>query len=67
MKAIYIVVTLWTLVVVFGALYFAKVKELRQDLGRAVENTETATELANSYKHQRDSLQTIINNQNVKP
>ena len=67
MKAIYIVVTLWVLVITFGALYFAKVKELRQDLGRAVNNTEQAQKLSESYKHQRDSLQTIINNQNVKP
>jgi len=67
MKSIYIVVTLWVLVITFGALYFSKVKELRQDLGRAVNNTEAAVKLSESYKHQRDSLQTIINNQNVKP
>ena len=74
MKAIYIVVTLWTLVVVFGALYFAKVKELRQDLGRAVNNTQEAKELtlkyyrdAQMYRDQRDSLQKIVNLKTEKP
>ena len=61
MKSIYIAVTLWVLVITFGAVYFAKVKELRQDLGRAVNNTENALNLAETYKAQRDSLQKIVN------
>jgi len=81
MKAIYIVVTLWTLTVVFSCVYFAKVKELRQDLGRAVNNTEEAMrqtseclkagyelkELYIQVSNERDSLQKIVNNQNQKP
>jgi len=81
MKAIYIAVTLWTVTILFSCLYFAKVKELRQDLGRAVNNTEKAQKLTEDYKveldrainvaeqfmHQRDSLQKIVNNQNQKP
>ena len=74
MKSIYIVVTLWVLVITFGCLYFAKVKELRQDLGRAVNNTQEAKELtlkyyrdAQMYREQRDSLQKIVNLKIEKP
>ena len=67
MKSIYIVVTLWVLTMALIAVYYTKVKELRQDLGRAVNNTENALNLAETYKAQRDSLQKIANLKTEKP
>jgi len=74
MKSIYIVVTLWVLTIALIAVYYTKVRELRQDLGRAVNNTEAALknaseayELAETYKAQRDSLQKIVNLKTEKP